>query len=201
MEDKVENGLVSYPVEDLTQKSNEEILRLLRNAQEGNIVFHGSNASEPFSRIEARQAHDHAKESGNKKAVYASVGLEEALFKTVFSRSYLSDQLHSYTIGWDFKDGNFAFKADPQSYDILSKNYEECFSDGYLYILDRSKFQNAPDSKYEYHSEEDQIPQIAYKIPGLRLAKELFPMSSFKQYSPEEMKKIHEKIKSRSNKD
>ncbi len=196
----MENSLVTYTVEDLTQKSTHDILETLHHVQAGDVVFHGSNSTEPFPQLEARQATDHAKESGNKKAVYASVGLEEALFKTVFSRSYIADQLHSYTVGWDFSDGRFVFKADPQVFNILNSNYDQCFSDGYLYVLDRSKFKKAPDSKYEYHSENDQIPQIAYKIPGIKIAKELFPLSSFEQYSSEEMKKIQEAIQLRQKK-
>src|SRR3989344_7025676 len=72
---------------DLRDRPNEDVMKFFNSlAESGAFLFHGTNAQERFDKLEARQANDSAKESGNKKAVYADEGTAVPLASALWNK-------------------------------------------------------------------------------------------------------------------
>lgn len=187
---------INYVVHDVTQSLPQEVEALLSKEVQTGHFLHGSNSNILFPTLEAKQANDSSKESGNKKALYATNNPQEAIFKAIVNKSRFMRELSFFTVGWDFVGGKIRMKVDPAANEILQHDYESCFSDGFVYSLDEKPFHQAADTSTELQSEDNQVPLKAYKVPGLPMAKEMMPKESIVCYSPEEMDQIKEHIKS-----
>lgn len=181
---------------DLTSLSNEAAFNLFDNLIEsGVIVLHGTNTDNPHAELEPRQANDTSKESGNKKAVYASVQIEAALNHALFNKSYARSKLRSFTYGEESKEGKMIFKATPELYKIFKERDPQLVTDGYVYVLDRNVFVSAPDAgEVEFHSEEQQKPLVICKV-SKELGDDLFIVGEGEQdtvleYSRQEQEEI-----------
>lgn len=159
---------------DLGKISYEQVKHFLYTlAETGDFVFHGTNAKERFDVLEARQANDAAKESGNKRAVYADAGITVPLASAVLNKSYILEKLSTFTTEWGNKDGKMLFRFSPNFYDLFVSGDPELFSDGYVYVLDKAGFMNAEGAGAEWHSEADQKPILTCRVSG-KFAKDIF---------------------------
>jgi hypothetical protein len=150
---------------DLTHLSAAEAMNLFdRFLQSGEIVLHGTNSSEVYDCLETRQGHCVIKESGRKVAVYATNSPKTALSVAVLNRSYLKSKLTSYIFGYSGDDSKLIFKAPPEMYQLFLAHDPNLFADGYVYVLDKDNFINAPDAGDEWHSESNQEPILACKV-------------------------------------
>ena len=178
---------------DLGSLSNEEAFRLFGDLVEsGNIVLHGTNTDNPYAELEPRQANDGAKESGNKKAVYATVQVEAALNHAVFNKEYAIGKLRSFVWGEEINDGKMMVRATPELYKMFKEHDPQLIADGYVYVLDRNAFVSAPDAgEVEFHSEESRKPLATCKV-SKKLGDVLFVVGqgesdTVHEYTPEEI--------------
>lgn len=164
---------------DLREYPNEGVFRFFYALKDlGTLLFHGTNSAERFSILEARQANDGAKESGNKKAVYADAGITIPAASAVFDMSYIKNKFDSFVTSWgNDPNGKMFFNFSKNVYELFKAHDPYLFSDGYIYILDKSKFLNAEDAGAEWHSESDQIPFLACRV-SKNLASDLFIIGS-----------------------
>ncbi len=179
---------------DLRDNSNEEVMKFFNTlAGSKRFLFHGTNSEDKFDTLEARQANDAAKESGNKKAVYANEGTTAPLAAALWNKRYLRSKSKSFITGWSSNnEGKMIFKFSPNIYELLKSGDTNMFSDGYVYVLNKDNFMNAEDAGAEWHAESDQKPVIAVRI-SKKLAESIFIIGdTVAEYSPEEMKKIDE---------
>jgi hypothetical protein len=151
---------------DLTSFTNEEVINLFGDlVSSGEIVLHGTNADNPYAELEPRQANDASKESGNKKAVYATVQVEAALNHAVFNKTYALGKLRSFVWGEEINDGKMIVGATPELYRMFKEHDPQLIADGYVYVLDKNAFVSAPDAgEVEFHSEESQKPLATCKV-------------------------------------
>lgn len=176
---------------DLRNYTNPEVFNFFDAlAQTGEVVFHGTNAEERFDALEARQANDSAKESGNKKAVYADTDAKPSLFLAVVNKNYLRSKFSGFASGWS-DDGKMIFKLSPNVYELLKSGDPNLFNDGYIYVLDKDNFINAEDAGHEWHSEIDQKPLLACRV-SKKLADDILifgkgDADNVLEYSSEEM--------------
>jgi hypothetical protein len=159
---------------DLREYSNEDAVSFLYALKElGTVLFHGTNAEERFSILEARQANDGFKESGNKKAVYADADVTVPLANALLNRTYLISKFDSFVTAWGDDNGKMIFNFSPNVYELFTARDPNLFSDGYVYILDKTNFINAEDAGAEWHAESDQIPLLACRV-SKKLAPTIF---------------------------
>ncbi len=150
---------------DLTQFSFNEVMSFFDTLTSNNdFLIHGTNSNEVYSCLETRQAHCLVKESGRKKAVYATEIPRVALSIAVLNRSYLKKKFGNYIFGHSGDNFKLVFKVPTEIYDLFVAHDPNLFTDGYVYILDRANFVNAPDAGSEWHSESDQEPLLACKV-------------------------------------
>lgn len=151
---------------DFTSLTNEEVLNLFDDlVGSGEIVLHGTNADNPYTELEPRQANDGAKESGNKNAVYATIQTKAALNHAVLNMTYIRSKLSSFTWGEDSHGEKVIVRATPELYQMFKDHDPRLAADGYMYVLDRNNFVSAPDAgKIEFHSEESQKPLAICKV-------------------------------------
>ena len=178
---------------DLTSLTNEEVLSLFDDlVSSGEIVLHGTNTDNPYAELEPRQANDGAKESGNKKAVYATVQVEAALNHAVFNKAYAVSKLRSFVWGEEINDGKMMVRATPELYQMFKEHDPQLIADGYVYVLDRNAFVSAPDAgEVEFHSEESRKPLATCKV-SKKLGDALFVVGqgesdTVHEYTPEEI--------------
>jgi hypothetical protein len=181
---------------DLTSLTNEEIINLFDDlVRSGDIVLHGTNADNPYAELEPRQANDSDKESGNKKAVYATVQVEAALNHAVFNKAYAGNKLRSFVWGEDINDGKLMVKATPELYQMFKEHDPQLVTDGYVYVLDKNAFVSAPDAgEVEFHSEESQKSLVTCKV-SKRLGDTLFitgqgEKDTIREYTQEEIEEM-----------
>lgn len=187
---------------DLTALSNEEVLGLFDDlVHSGKIVLHGTNTDKPYEALEPRQANDAAKESGNKKAVYATIDKLAALNHAIFNVQYVREKLRSYVWGeQNASDGQgniikTEVRMSPELYQLFKEHDPNVMSDGYVYVLDKNAFITAPDTGgTEFHSEEKQAPLIVCKA-SKRLGDVLFVIGqgdkdTVREYTSEELSEI-----------
>ncbi len=189
---------------DLTSLSNEEVLNFFDDVARSNrFVLHGTNTNEPYAELEPRQSNDTVKESGNKKAVYATVEKFAALNHAIFNQAYVGEKLRSYA--WSenniVNDDSGAIeqvqvKMSPELYQLFKEHDPNVMSDGFVYVLDKSSFVSAPDAgDIEFHSEEPQTPLVICKI-SKKLGDVLFfvgggeDKDTVHEYTPEELEQI-----------
>ncbi|OGN09249.1 MAG: hypothetical protein A3J46_04585 [Candidatus Yanofskybacteria bacterium RIFCSPHIGHO2_02_FULL_41_11] len=176
-------------MDDLRDKSNDEVFRFFGALVDtGLVVLHGTNAEERFDKLEARQAKDTTKKSGNKKAVYAQDGITIPLGLAILNRKYLKSKLKDASAGWTSVKEKTTFEFSPNIYELYKSGDPNFFTDGYVYVLDKANFINAPDAGPEWHSEVDQDPVLAYRV-SKRLAEDIFRPDSVREYGPEELQK------------
>jgi hypothetical protein len=150
---------------DFTPLTNVVVIDLLKFLSGTNLfVFHGSNSGRPYSYLRAQQANDAAKESGNRKAVYATSDIRIAITCAVLNHGYLREKLGSYTHGYDVDNDRFVIKASRNLYRLFAESDPHLFADGYVYILNSSKFIMAEGTTNEYYSESDQVVPTAFKV-------------------------------------
>lgn len=186
---------------DLRSNSYEEVMKFFHTLMKsGGVVFHGTNAEERFDTLEAREAHDSAKESGNKKAVYADEGIGAPLIAALLNKKYLRGKFGSFITGWsgDAK-GKMVSKVTTNVYELFKADDQNLFSDGYIYVLDKDNFVNAEDAGLEWHSEVNQKPVLSCRI-SKKLAEDIFIVGKGEfdtviEYTPEEMKEMDERRK------
>lgn len=178
-------------VVDVRDIDNEQVLELLSQlANTGKFVFHGTNSEAVYEILEARQANDSTKESGNKKAVYADEGTTAPIAAALWNRNYIRSKFRSTVTGWsNNEEGKMIFKFSPNLFELVKNKDENLYSDGFIYALDRSNFDNAEDAGAEWHAESDQKPVLAIKV-SKKLADNVFSDDNVREYTPEEMKKI-----------
>lgn len=176
---------------DLSNENFDKILEVFKDLILSNkYVLHGTNTNHPYAILEPRQANDSSKESGNKNAVYATIIPEFALQHALINRKYLDQKLQSYVTGHSKTGSEITFKASPNLYQLYLDKDPEIFSDGVIYVLDKSKFNTSPDAASEYHSLEAVNPVNIYKIPS-KVGYDLFE-GKLRSYTDEEIKKIDE---------
>lgn len=153
---------------DLSYLSLDEAMSFLKALLSTNeFVLHGTNSEEVYKCLEARQGHCVVKESGRKVAVYATDGSIEALSIAVLNRKYLASIMPGYISARSSYEDVITFKFPKVIYDLFVSRDPNVFSDGYVYVMDKSKFVNAADAGGgEWHSESDQEPILACKISG-----------------------------------
>ena len=190
--EKIEGNL------DLRQYLNEEVIKFLYTLKDtGLVVFHGTNSEERFDTLHTRQANDSAKESGNKKAVYADAGIIAPLGLAILNRLYVRSKFRGFVFGWTSDDkGKRIFKLSSNIFELFKSKDPNLFSDGYLYALDKSRFSNAEDAGAEWHSETDQKPILSCRV-SRNLAETVFVINQGEEdtvfeYTPEEIKDMAE---------
>lgn len=180
---------------DFTPLSNALVTNLLEFlCSSGLFVLHGSNSERPYSTLLARQANDASKESGNRKAVYATSDPRIALFCAVINHGYLRAELNSYVCGFEVNNEKFIVKATDNLYRLFLERGAELVADGYVYVLDKTAFIPAAGSTNEYQSAEDQQVTIVFKV-SKRFGETLFIVGrgaadTVLPYSPEECRQI-----------
>lgn len=181
---------------DLRERSSEEVVSFLKALRDTErFLFHGSNSQEKYEVVEVRQGKDAAKESGNKKAVYADEGAIVPLALAVLNKNFLRNKLKHYIAGWSGnEEGKIIFKFDQNILNLFKANDPELFSDGYVYVFERTGFVNAEDAGAEWHSESDQKPSLSCRV-SKRLAGQIFiygqgESDTVAEYSPEELREI-----------
>lgn len=150
---------------DLTDMSfvdSASFLKLLVDS--GDVVLHGTNSDEVYNCLETRQGHCLVKESGRKVAVYATMNEKVAMSIAVLNRSYLKSKFDDYAYGYSGDSSKLIFKVPPEIYKLFVDHDPNLFSDGYVYVLDKDNFVNAPDAGGEWHSESNQEPLLACRI-------------------------------------
>ncbi len=143
----------------------------------GSLILHGSNFPEPLSRLEPRKANDSIKASGNQVALYATTDADEALMCSVLNRSYLQSKLKSFGFGNNFSTGKRVFKVTENLYQLFEEGDPNVCTDGYIYVLDKSRFSKANDTLTEYYSLVSQTPLLILQVPQ-KLSKYLFVIKS-----------------------
>ena len=128
------------------------------------VVFHGTNAEERFDSLEARQANDESKESGNKKAVYATTTARIPLALAILNKTYIGSRFRNFMTVWGDDNGKMIFEFSPNVYELFKSGDPNLFSDGYVYVLDKANFINAEDAGNEWHSEVNQKPLLACRV-------------------------------------
>ncbi len=177
---------------DLRTSSNEKVLNFLDSLR-GLGLFHGTNARERFDTLEARQANDSAKESGNKKAVYADEGITVPIANAILNKRYIASKFSSFVTGWsNNEDGKTVFSFSPSVYQLFKSNDPDLFHDGYIYFLDKTNFINAEDAGTEWHSESDQKAVFSFHV-SKKLAESIFIVGdTVVEFSPEEMNMLNQ---------
>lgn len=176
---------------DFTPLSNAMVADLLEFlCSSGLFVLHGSNSEVPYSKLLARQANDASKESGNRKAVYATSDPRIALFCAVINRRYLREELNSYTHGYEVNNDKFIVKVTDNLYRLFLERSARLVADGYVYVLDKSAFILAGGATNEYQAAEDQEVTTVFKV-SKRFGQTLFIVGrgdadTVLPYSPEE---------------
>lgn len=186
---------------DLTELSNQDTLSFFDSlVDSGMLVIHGTNGDEQYVGLEPRQANDTSKESGNKKAVYATIDKFAALNHAIFNQEYAREKLASYTWGENNTTDETGqikntVKMTPELYNLFLEHSSEMMSNGYVYVLDKNNFVSAPDAPdAEFHSEEKQIPIVICKV-SKRLGEVLFiagqgDKDTVHEYGADELKEI-----------
>ena len=150
---------------DVTSLSTDEAMNLFKLlVQTDDVVLHGTNSDEVFNCLEARQGHCLVKESGRKVAVYATETAKVALSVAVLNRKYLRSKSPIYRSSFSGSNTRLVFKFPPELLALFEAHDPNIFSDGYVYVLDKSNFINAPDAGGEWHSESNQEPLVAFRI-------------------------------------
>ncbi len=159
---------------DLCGYPNDLVTKFLYSLVETDLfVFHGTNSEKRYDMLEARQANDDAKESGNKKAVYADAGITIPLASALFNTAYIKSKGESFVTSWGDDNGKMIFAFSTNIYKLFESHDPNLFSDGYIYVLNKENFANAPDAGAEWHAESDQKPLIAIKV-SKNLANDIF---------------------------
>lgn len=187
---------------DLRNHDNHKILEFFNAlAETGKYVFHGTNSKEQFDKLEARQANDTSKESGNKKAVYADANPTIPLGAALLNTGHLKGEMESFTTGWSNDDGKVTFILSPNAYERVASKDHDVMSDGYVYVLDKTHFVNAEDARDEWHSEIDQEPILSCVIPR-KMADEIYVLNhgeddTVSKYTLAEMERMEDVRKRR----
>jgi len=183
---------VSYDVIDMSEmKANDVVSTLAHEFSEGHLL-HGSNYPNAIPILEPRQAKDLSTNDGNRNAIYATGDNERAaIFRALFNKEKLTKIAGEYLFGWTGKS-DFKIQANTSTYDALLHNYDELFSDGYIYVFDRHSFEET-EKRSEYFSESPQKPLKAYKVSS-KIAKDLFKINTNDDnivlYSQEELETL-----------
>ena len=151
-----ENVFIIKNIEGL---SKVDFLKFL--ADKGEFLFHGTNSSE-IEELEPRQANCRAKNFGNLNAVYATTDPVLPIYHSVFNKKYFSG-IHSSGVTND----KYTFKIDGKFKD------EKVWTNGCVYILDKSKFEQGTDDDGEL------IDEFASVDPVKPLAKMLVTPEDF----------------------
>lgn len=125
-------------IENIEGFSKEEFLKYLSDT--GEFLFHGTNSSE-IEELEPRQANCRAKNFGNLKAVYATSDSVLPIFHSVFKRSGFEGSSSS-GVTFSERNGGYAkyvFKINGVN------STGEFWTDGCVYVLDRSQFEQGTD--------------------------------------------------------
>src|ERR1700682_2756525 len=182
---------------DLTGVSDAQIISsCLKLVGSGLVVLHGSSAPHPAALLKSHQANDAAKESGNQKAVYATVELDVALFYALVNRYYVQSHFFSFALGYGLYRGKRVFKATSNLYKLFVQRDPYLYSDGFIYLLDKSAFTRALDSATEYQSVDSQTPLCVLKVPkrlgdSLLIVGEGEDRDTLIQYSAQETAEIN----------
>lgn len=124
-----------FVIENIEGQSKVDFLKFL--ADKGEFLFHGTNSAE-IEELEPRQANCRAKNFGNLNAVYATTDPVLPIYHSVFNRKYFSG-VHSSGV----KNDKYIFKIDGVF------NDKKVWTDGCVYILDKSKFEQGTDDNGE----------------------------------------------------
>lgn len=125
-------------IENIEGYSKSEFLKYL--ADTGEFLFHGTNSPE-IEELEPRQANCQAKNFGNLNAVYATNDSVLPIFHSVFKRNGFEGSSSS---GVTFSERNggdakYIFKING------TNSTGEFWTDGCVYVLDRSQFEQGTD--------------------------------------------------------
>ncbi|MDP3697262.1 MAG: hypothetical protein Q8R55_04525 [Candidatus Taylorbacteria bacterium] len=141
------------------QYPKEDFLKFL--VENKNVLLHGS-PNRDLEVLEPRQANDTAKESGNKKAVYAVTDPVMAIFFAIQNREKINGTIESGT--WDNPE------TGEQEYKFkIPKNTQATFwTQGVIYIFDKNNFttekDNAGHSSGEWTSDSTAKPIAKIEI-------------------------------------
>lgn len=167
---------VGYDVIDMSEMKAEDVVSALANEFSEGHLLHGSNYPHAIPILEPRQALDLSSNDGNRNAIYATSDNEKAaIFRALFNKDRLSKVAGDYLFGWTGAS-DFKIQTNQSTYDALLHNYDELFSDGYIYVFDQHNFEKSK-NKSEYYSESAQKPLKAYKVSSI-IAKELFRINT-----------------------
>jgi hypothetical protein len=159
---------------NLTNIANLKLLTIAHKlVDSGLVVLHGSNSPCAFTELLPRQANDAAKQSGNHRAVYATVEVDAALTHAVFNKSYVQSRLDSFTFGYRITHGQKLFRATENLYRLFIEQDPQLCTDGFVYVLDKGQFTRAADAPMEYHSCEAHKPLFTLRV-SQRLREYLF---------------------------
>jgi hypothetical protein len=140
-----------FAIENIEGFSKVDFLKYL--AQTGKFLFHGTNFTQ-IEELEPRLANCRSKNFGNLEAVYATMDPVLPVFHSVFNKKYFAGVHSSGT-----NSGNYVFKVDGKFED------DKIWTDGCVYILDRTKFEQGTDDDGKI------IDEFASKEPVKPLAK------------------------------
>lgn len=132
----------------------------------GRVVLHGSNTARPLAVLEPRQANDAAKASGNMNAVYATTDVDVALMHAVLDRRRLSELFDSFVVGHRVLEGRLTLKVTDNVYSLLVESPSPVWSDGFVYVLDRSGFAPGSLGGSEFVSPVEVAPLLTLPVPA-----------------------------------
>jgi len=139
-----------------------ELLALLTGT--GGFVLHGSNHPSPLHRLEPRQATDFLKASGSQCAVYASIDWVEVLIHALLNVGWLRHRFGSVTYTYRRSGQRCDFQIEGEPGDMLRRRDPMLWSSGFIYVLDRTGFEQAQDSDTEFFSLQPRIPRTCFRI-------------------------------------
>lgn len=153
--------------DDLTTASTQRILAVCRAmvACTG-CVLHGSPVMPALSSLAPRRANDADKPSGNQSAVYAGQNVEAVLMHAVINRTYLSTRFTSYRLGYRFEAGHFVPRVTANVYTLVKQSDPRVYTDGFVYVFDRTYFHQSPECAVEFFALTAVIPSRRLKVPA-----------------------------------
>lgn len=158
---------------------------LLSLMKDEHVLLHGT-ASRIDASLEPRQANDLSRESGSRRAVYATNLPERAIFHAIMNKPYLFEKLKSFTTGYENNEsGVLEFGFTKNVKDLIDAGDQDVFCDGYIHALRDETFKKSEGDDSEYQSTERSKPLFSLLI-SRDLGEDVKKRS--RVYNPEELK-------------
>lgn len=84
----------------------------------------------------------------------------------VFDRTYLASRFDSYRLGYRFEAGRCVLRVSGNVLGLAKQGDSRLFSDGFVYVLDRSCFQQSLECAAEFFSLKAVVPLRRLKVPA-----------------------------------